>query len=103
MNKNSKLFEDFHGTKPEKCIPIKFKNPKGTLIKIGKVSRIDYIPGENSKHKGVNFYHKSGDTGEEKLDSNWILATDKSGKYFYLIKEDDNLEYPVFTERGIIG
>jgi hypothetical protein len=73
------------------------------LIKVGEVSRIDYIPGENSQHSGINFYHKSGDTGDKKLHSNWILATSQDGKNFYLIKKDESSNFPVFTERGIIG
>lgn len=106
MKKNpisSSLYEDFHGMKPQKRTPIKFVNPTGELIKIGKVSRIDYVPGENSQHVGINFFHKTGDTGDKKLKSNWILAVDKSGKHFYLIKEDESSSYPVFTGRGIIG
>jgi len=102
-NPVSRLYQRFHGVPPRTKRIVKFNNPKGPLIKIGNVSRIDYVPGENSHHRGINFYHHLGDTGDRKLRTNWILATDESGKNFYLLKDNPKSSYPVFTERGIIG
>jgi hypothetical protein len=102
-NLDSSLYESFHGLPPKTKRKVHYTNPKGTLVRIGEVSRIDYIPGENSKHAKINFYHQAGDIGEKKLKSNWILATDQEGKNFYLLKKDENSSYPIFTDRGIIG
>jgi hypothetical protein len=102
---SSKLYESFHGMQPKIKRQINFTNPTGTLIKIGHVTRIDYAPGENSQHKGINFYHKAGDVGDKEIGSNWILATNQQGTNFYLIKDDPKSEFPLFDKggRGIIG
>ena len=44
-----------------------------------------------------------GDTGERKLKTNLILATDKKGRNLYLVRKNKNSSYPKFTDRGIIG
>ena len=98
----SSLYESFHGMPPKTKRVIHFTPPKGTLLSIGTVSRIDYVPGKNSKHKNVNFFHRTGDTGSKQLESNWILATNSKGTEFYLIK-DKKSKYPLFSGRGIIG
>ena len=99
---NPSLYEAFHGNPPKGTRVVNYENPKGTLIKIGRLSEIKYKPEYPSQHKGVEFYHKAGDTGNRMLKSNMILATDSKGKNLYLIK-DKKTKYPVFTGRGIIG
>jgi hypothetical protein len=102
-NPSSSLYESFHGMPPKVKRKVHYTNPKGTLLSIGTVTRIDYIPGKNSKHRNITFYHKSGDTGEEKLKSNWILATDAKGENFFLLKKDESSKFPRFSDRGILG
>ena len=97
------LYEQFHGARPKGARVIEFVNPKGTLIKIGKLSEIRYCPDKPSKHAGTEFYHKSGDTGEKMLKTNLILATDQKGENLYLIKNDPRMKRPYFSDRGIIG
>jgi len=97
------LYESFHGVPPKVKRAINFTPPKGVLLKVGEVSRIDYVPGVNSKFHNTNFYHKAGDKGYETVKSNWILATDANGKNFYLLKNDSKSSFPKFTSRGIIG
>ncbi len=96
------LYESFHNAKPIRTRKVHYVNPKGTLIKVGRISEIKYRPEFPSEHEGVEFYHRSGDTGEEVLPSNLILATDSKGENFYLIK-DKKSKRPYFSGRGIIG
>lgn len=99
----SDLYESFHGMQPKVKRKINYTNPSGTLLKIGRIKRLDYVPEGSTTHKGTQFYHISGDTGERKLPSNLILATDPKGENFYLIKDDATKKEPFFSERGIIG
>ena len=96
------LYESFHGSPPARIRKIKYEPPKGILIKIGKLSQLNYIPEYPSMRKGVEYYHRSGDIGHKILKSNAILATDIKGKNLYILK-DKNTKYPKFTERGIVG
>jgi len=96
------LYEGFHGTPSKGLRSVTYENPKGPLIKIGRLASIEYNPEQPSKHTGTRFVHESGDTGNKVLRSNLILATDRTGKNFYLIK-DKKSKHPYFSERGIIG
>lgn len=102
--RNPNLYKSFHGAEPMRVRKIKFDepNPKEPLIKIGRLSQLNYIPEFPSKKSGTEFYHISGDTGEKTLKSNLILATDSKGKNLYLLK-DKRSRYPVFSGRGILG
>ncbi len=98
------LYESFHDSPPANMRKILYENPdpKKPLVKIGRVTMINYLPEYPSKKSGVEYTHKSGDTGEQILKSNLILATDESGKNLYLIK-DKKSKYPLVNSRGIIG
>ena len=102
--RNPGLYEKFHGRQPTKSRKISFEppNPKQPLIKLGRMSQINYVPEFPSSRVGVEYYHKSGDTGYKTLKSNLILATDLKGKNLYLIR-DGKSKYPIVTGRGIIG
>ena len=103
-NPDSKLYHDFHGASPARVRKIEYENPDPSvpLVKIGRLSQINYVPEKPSTKTGSEFYHVSGDTGEKTLKSNLILATDSKGKNLYLLR-DRKSKFPVFNERGIIG
>ena len=99
-----KLYQSFHGASPIRLRKVFFEPPpKGeSLIKIGRLSRIDYIPENPSKRAGTEYYQHAGDLGHKVIRSNAILCTNQKGNQLYIVKET-NSEYPKFTERGIIG
>ena len=101
----SALYKSFHENPPANTRKLQMNPPKPgeTLIAIGKLARIDYLPYGSSAHKNIQFYHKSGDTGSKMVKNNIILATNADGSELYLIKENPNSPYPKFTNRGIIG
>ena len=99
------LYEAFHGSPPLRQRKISYEPPPKDkpLLKVGRISQINYIPEFPSKKSGQEFYHLSGDTGEKTLKSNLILATDSKGKNLYLLKDKKNRR-PYFSgKRGIIG
>ena len=98
------LYKSFHGSKSKGIRKVKYNAPKPgeTLIKIGRLARLEYEPEFPSKHTGVRFFHVMGDTGETKLPSNTILATDTKGENLYILK-DKPKKRPYFSGRGIIG
>ena len=99
------LYQAFHGVLPLRQRKISYEPPPKDkpLLKVGRISQINYIPEFPSKKSGQEFYHISGDTGEETLKSNLILATDSKGKNLYLLKDKKNRR-PYFSgKRGIIG
>ena len=96
------LYQAFHGSPPTAVRKVRYEPPKGQLIKIGRLSQINYIPEYPSQRRKVEYYHKSGDIGTTVLKSNAILATNKEGTQLYILKEKGT-KYPKFTERGIIG
>lgn len=97
-----KLYQDFHGNPPAETVKVYYEPPTQPLVKIGDLSEIKYRPTGPSSHVGTEFFHKSGDTGEQMLKTNLILCTDSKGKNIYLVKKSKS-KYPVFTNRGIIG
>jgi hypothetical protein len=99
---SSSLYESFHGMPPKTKRKVHYTNPKGTLIKIGRISEIKYKPEGSTKFLNTEFYHISGDTGEQKLKSNLLLCTDLDGKNIYLVKDKPG-KHPFFSERGVIG
>ncbi len=103
-NPTSKLFRNFHGTDPVKTSKVLFEPPKAgePLIKIGRLSQINYVPESPSHKAGHEFYHKSGDLGHKTIKSNAILATNQQGTQLFIVREKDS-RYPLFTGRGIIG
>ena len=98
------LYEGFHGSPPLRQRKISYEPPPKDkpLLKVGRISQINYIPEFPSKKSGQEFYHISGDTGEKTLKSNLILATDSKGKNLYLLKDKES-KLPFFSKRGIIG
>ena len=101
---NDGLYEQFHGVPSVRNVPVYYDPPKKgeKLIKIGRLVQIDYVP-ERGQHQGTQFYHKSGDLGHKKIKSNAILCTNQAGTQLYLVREDKNVKFPVFSERGILG
>ena len=96
------LFRDFHGALPTRARNLQVAKPSSPLIKIGRITKIEYQPEGSSRHKNITFFHNFGDTGSQDRGSNSILATDKDGKNLFIIKEQDG-KYPYFSGRGIIG
>jgi len=96
------LYEKFHGSSPLRGRKVKYQSPPNKVIKIGRITQIRYKPEYPSKHEGIEYYHNMGDTGEEILESNAILATDPKGKWLYILK-DKNTKRPFFSPRGVIG
>ena len=72
------------------------------LVKLGKISQINYIPEFPSKKANIEFYHNFGDYGEAMKFSKDkpILATNKDGTQLYIIKDKSKFK---LTERGIVG
>jgi len=103
-NPTSKLYRNFHGTDPVKTSTVLYEPPPNgePLIKIGRLSQINYVPEGPSHKAGHEFYHKSGDLGHKTIKSNAILATNQQGTQLFIVREKDS-KYPLFTERGIIG
>jgi hypothetical protein len=99
----NELYRSFHGYNPTRARRVTLPQPKGPLLKIGRLTKLEYAPEGRTEHKTIMFYHVSGDTGSRKLKSNTILATDKDGKNFFLVKDDPRSKYPFFSDRGIIG
>ena len=64
MAKAKDIYKDFHGVAPKKARPVRVESPEGPLMKLGTLSEIRYRPDSPSKHKGTEFYHESGDTGD---------------------------------------
>lgn len=100
---HNELYESFHGNPPMRVSRMHYEPPKGTLVKLGTLAELHYRPEFPSQHKGTEFYHTAGDTGEKVLKSNLILATDQKGKNLYLLKIDSKSRYPFVSSRGIIG
>lgn len=96
------LYQSFHGNPPKGTRKVNYQPPPKKLIKVGRITQIRYRPEYPSKHEGTEFYHNMGDTGEKKLKSNAILATDPKGKWIYIVKDKDT-KHPFFSSRGVIG
>jgi len=93
------LYEQFHGASPN-LVKIKYKMPDKPLVKIGRLLEVTYLPELPSKRTGTAYTHKWGDTGSMTLPGKPILAVDKSGKNFYILKSSSRAK---FSERGIVG
>ena len=96
------LYEDFHGVSPVRKRPVYYEEPKGELIKIGRLVRIEYEPEPPSKLAGTRYTHEGGDLGHKVIKSNAILATNKEGTQLYIVREKKT-KYPRFSGRGIEG
>ena len=97
-----KLYTSFHGSEPMRARKVTLPEPKGKLIKIGRLVEIVYHPEYPSERRESHYVHKFGDTGTEKLKSNSILAADENGEIF-IVKDKKGNGYPKFTDRGIVG
>ena len=97
------LYASFHGMAPQTQKTVYFENPKGPMVAIGRLTQLEYTPEGATQHKGVKFFHKSGDVGNKMLKSNLIVCTDAKGENIYLVKENPNSSYPRFSDRGILG
>jgi hypothetical protein len=96
----SRLYEEFHGAKPVRQRKIKINLPK-RMWKLGRATRINYMPERPSKHAGTEFTHEFGDYGSFFDDRNLpLVAVSEDGNMIVLIK--DKSKYRV-TKRGIIG
>ena len=91
------LYRSFHGANP-KSRKVKVPTPGGSLLKIGRLTELNYRPEAPSRRAGQEYFHRLGDTGSMILPEKPILATD--GKNLYIIPEESRTR---FTERGIIG
>lgn len=76
MAKALNIYKNFHGVEPRRARQVRIESPEGPLMKLGTLSEIRYRPDSPSQHKGTEFYHESGDTGDRVLKSNLILATE---------------------------
>ena len=95
------LYKSFHGAIP-RTREVLYEPPQAPLVKIGRLVKLEYRPEPPSTRTGTQFYHNMGDTGEVKLASNVVLATDKDGKHLYIVKDKAG-KRPYFTNRGVIG
>ena len=95
------LYESFHGVPVTKSRKVYYEPPPKELIAVGNLKQLNYQP-IRGQRANTEFWHKSGDTGETKLNTNLILATDKAGKNLYLVKKS-KAKRPYFSEQGIIG
>lgn len=96
------LYQDFHEVEPRQR-EVDVPEPKGPLIKIGRLIELVYEPESPSRLKGKQFVHEMGDTGElfqrtMALRDKPILATD--GKNLFILRGRSRY---YFSERGIIG
>ena len=97
------LYESFHGVEPLRRRNVFFEEPKGEIIKIGRLVRIEYEPEPPSKLTGNRYTHEAGDLGHKIIKSNAILATNKKGTQLYIVRENKKVKFPRFSSRGIIG
>ena len=96
------LYKSFHGVSPIRKRKVFYEEPKGEIIKIGRLVRIEYEPEPPSKLTGTRYTHEGGDLGHKTIKSNAILATNKKGTQLYIVREKKT-KYPRFSGRGIIG
>lgn len=96
------LYQSFHGNPPARLRKVNLPIPKkGTrLIKIGRLTAIEYKPEHPSRLAGREFRHTLGDTGYAKLPEKPLLVTDEKGENLYIIKDGAKTK---FTHRGIIA
>lgn len=96
------LFESFHGAQPRER-QAEVPEPKGPLMKIGRLLEIVYRPESPSNLKGKDFQHELSDDGtpwySKKLKDKPILATD--GVNLFIIRSRGSKLH--FSNRGIIG
>ena len=95
-----RLYQEFHQAQPHKRV-VNVPEPRGPLLKIGRLKEIVYEPDAPSQLAGQEFQHIMGDFGsllrhisEEKP----VLATD--GKNLFVIRGRSKYR---FTRRGIVG
>jgi len=95
-------YRDFHGSPPRNARRVNLPNPKGgSLMKIGRLTQINYIPENPSMLAGAEYSHKFGDTGTVVFKKNKpILAVDSTGKQLYIINDKSTYK---FGPRGIVG
>ena len=94
------LYQSFHGNPPGRIRKVKFAMPRGRLVKIGRLLSLDYAPENPSRHQGVRYTHRFGDTGEGMLPEKPILCTDSKGRNLFILKDGAQTH---FSERGIIA
>jgi len=99
------LYQRFHGNPPtnHRTVNLPMPPPGTKLIAIGELARLEYRPPGNSKHKGIQFFHDSGDLGGKTIKVKTLLVTDEEGKNIYILPQHP--EYPKFDKggRGILG
>lgn len=96
------LYQKFHGNLPKNVRKVKIRIPNRgeKLIKIGRLTAIQYRPEHPSRLKGQEYRHILGDMGTRILPDKPLLATGADGKGLFII--DDGAK-PMLTTRGIIG
>jgi len=95
------LYESFHGVSPTRKTKVYYEPPPSELIAIGELKQLNYQPRVGKRNR-TEYYHRGGDLGDKTIKVNAVLATDKEGKYLYIVKRNKG-KYPIFTERGILG
>lgn len=83
------LFKNFHGTEPRER-QVDVPQPRGPILKIGRLIEVVYQPEAPSQLRGKQFQHTLGDEGapfgirRKKLSDRPILATD--GRDLFIIR-----------------
>lgn len=100
-------YKSFHGELPgeQKRVQVSSRTMPSVLVVLGRCVAVEYEVEDDasSQRKGQVYRHKFGDTGGRMVDSEVYLATDASGRNFYLVNAKPGGRYPQFGARGIVG
>ena len=101
MSKNpGGLFQSFHGVPSKGTRSVNIREPK-RLIKLGRLTRINYAPESPSTLAGREYTHSFGDFGHVFKGKNKpVLAVSEDGKQLVVV--NDKSTY-TFNSRGIVG
>lgn len=101
QRRHSGLYQAFHGNPPREVKRLQIRLPKRgeRLIKIGKLSSLQYEPEPPSQRTGSRFEHEFGDYGYKfRRGQEPLLAVSADGKQLYILAGRYR-----FSARGIVG
>ena len=94
------LFQSFHGVPPKGTRSVNVREPK-RLIKLGRLTRINYAPESPSTLTGTEYTHRFGDRGYTFDGKNKpVLAVSQDGRQLVIVNDKSTYK---FNSRGIIG
>jgi len=100
-----RMAKTFHGKSPEHEGQVTVTDrriPRNVKV-LGVVEEIVYEPLEGSPKARTQWFHKSGDLGPGKADTETVLASGPGNRGLYLIVTRRDGQHPVVNSRGIVG